>query len=188
MSQLRALFIVVAVLLLTSPASAADVPASESIAIQERDGAYEITTPSSRLVAIIPRGGLVLMMHATGAVENTRYFLLEDNTRHLTVSGWFEPAQAFPGVKEFWTQQTQHWRDQGTSDPQAVSFAKIGDWDAILYDMPLAAGTDSHLRAHYVQAGTWIGLNLSISTDLTTAENRATLERVLKAVQVRQKQ
>ena len=59
---------------------------------------------------------------------------------------------------------------------------------ALLYDMALPGGSNSHLRAHWVQAGTWIDLHLSITSQRTSAENRALLKSVLKSIRVRQKE
>ena len=69
-----------------------------------------------------------------------------------------------------------------------MSFAKISDWEAVLYDMALPFGSNSHIRAQWVQAGTWIDLHLSITSDLTIAENRTKLKRVLKSISVRLKE
>lgn len=57
-----------------------------------------------------------------------------------------------------------------------------------MYDMALPFGANSHIRAHWVQAGTWIDLHLSITTERTIDENRAVLKRVLKSISVKQKQ
>lgn len=188
MSQLRALLFFSATLLFATTASADRFPESESIMIQQRDGVYELTVPASRLIATIPRGDLVLPTNSSAAEGSPRYFILKDDTLHLIISGWLVPGQGFPGIREFWADRTNQWRDNGRPAPEAVSFARISGWDAILYDLSTPFGTNSHISAHWVQAGTWIDLHLSITSDHTTTENRAKLKSVLKTVQIRQKE
>lgn len=188
MSQLRALLFFSATLLFATTASADRFPESESIMIKQRDGVYELTVPVSRLIATIPRGDLVLPKNSAVAAGSPQYFILKDETLHLIISGWFVAEQGFPGVREFWEDRTNQWRDNGLPSPQAVSFARISGWDAILYDLSTPFGTNSHISAHWVQAGTWIDLHLSTTSDRTTTENRAKLKSVLKTVQVRLKE
>ena len=188
MRTLRTLFLVFFLLLLASTSDAARGPNPESIFTQQTKGSYELTVPVSNLVAIIPRGDLVLGSNPTMAVENPRYFFLEDAAQQLIISGWFEPEQGFLGLKEFWEGEKAKWRERGQPDPQAVSFARISDWEVVLYDMTLPTGSNSHIRAHWVQAGTWIDLHLSITSERTPAENRKKLKSILKAVQIRQKE
>ena len=86
------------------------------------------------------------------------------------------PAQGFSGIREFWESETAQWRAMGLPDPQAVSFARYSDWEAVIYDIAFPSGSNTHIRAHWVQAGTWIDLHLSISTDRPIAENREKLK------------
>lgn len=188
MSQPRISRFIVAVLLLAAPVAAADVPEYESIAVQQRNGAYEMTVPVSRLVVSIPRGDLVLDKDATGGVKSPRYFYLKDDSQHLIISGWFDAEQGFSGIREFWEGETKQWLDNGHLQPQDVSFAKYSGWDAVLYDIPTPFGSNSHIRAHWLQAGMWIDLHLSITSGRPPAENRATLKSALKAIRVRLKE
>jgi hypothetical protein len=45
----------------------------------------------------------------------------------------------------------------------------------------------SHLRAHWVQAGTWIELHLSITSSRASADNRAALLALLGEIRVSEK-
>lgn len=173
-------------MLVAFTARAAGMPVE--IDIQQRNGAYELTVPASRLAITIPRGNLILKADAPGSVANPRYFFFEDDTQHMIVSGWFEPDPGFPGIAKFWEDQTKTWRENGLPEPHAVSVARISDWEAVIYDMALPFGHNSHIRAHWVQAGTWIDLHLSITSEDTSSENRAKLRRTLKSIQVRQKE
>jgi hypothetical protein len=181
------LFLVVTGLLLVSPAGAIEVQRSESIDIQQRNGAYEVSVPVSRLVASIPRGELMLQK-TPGGPENACYFMLEDMAQRLIVSGWLVPSEHYPGIEEFWTNQVKTWGERGLPEPFGVSIAKIGNWEAVYYDMAVPSASNSHLRAHWVQAGTWIDLHLSITSEGTPSENRAKLKSLLKTIRIQEKQ
>jgi hypothetical protein len=176
----------VAALGIASTTLAAGKP--EAIEIRQRNGAYELTVPASRLVAIIPRGDLVLQENSQARNQDPGYFFLEDKAQGLIVSGWFEPDPDLPSLQTFWEGQTKQWRDMGLPKPQAVSFARISDWDAIIYDVALPSGSNSHIRARWVQAGTWIDLHLSITAERPSGECRKLLKAALKAIRVREKE
>ena len=69
-----------------------------------------------------------------------------------------------------------------------MSIARYSDWEAVIYDIETPFGSNSNIRANWVQAGTWIDLHLSITSNRPPAENRAKLKSVLKSVRVRQKE
>ena len=54
--------------------------------------------------------------------------------------------------------------------------------------MPTPFGSNAHIRAHWLQAGTWVDLHLSLTSERTARENHAQLKRVLKAIRVRQEE
>jgi len=56
-----------------------------------------------------------------------------------------------------------------------------------MYDHLFDKGVSSHMRAHWVQAGTWIELHLSTTTRQSSAENRRKLKSLLRAIAVAQK-
>ena len=56
--------------------------------------------------------------------------------------------------------------------PREVAFERIGNWDTVFYDMGSPAGTNSHVRAHWVQAETWIDVHISVTTTGTAAANQ----------------
>ena len=100
---------------------------------------------------------------------------------------WFEHAQKFAGVKNFWAEETAQWRRNNLPEPRDVSFTKIGGWDAIAYEVPAGAGTSSHIRGHWVQSETWIDLHLSITSDRPASESRTALVAFLETLDVSQK-
>ncbi|MBI3545233.1 MAG: hypothetical protein HY081_01355 [Gammaproteobacteria bacterium] len=159
----------------------------ESLEISELNNSYVLKVPVSRLVMIIPKDGLSPAKNTGGAADSPRYFYLEDKTSSLIISGWFEPEQAFSGMKKFWQAETEAWKRKGILNPQNVSFVKIGGWDAITYDMPIASGSNPHIRAHWLQAGTWIDIHLSIISSRPRQEAGAQLQSLLKAIQVKDK-
>ncbi len=163
-------------------------PESQTLRIDESDRGYRLSVPVSRLVLTIPRGGLTRASdRAGGAANSPRYFHFTDEKRQLQVSGWFEHAQKFAGVKNFWAEETAQWRRNNLPEPRDVSFTKIGGWDAIAYEVPAGAGTSSHIRGHWVQSETWIDLHLSITSDRPASESRTALVAFLETLDVSQK-
>jgi hypothetical protein len=170
-------------------AYAADVPPSQSLAVETNETAYVLTVPVSGLTLTIPKGGLVLKSNAIGgATDNPRYFYFEDPLLNLIVSGWFEPAHGFSGVEEFWRAETAAWKKRDLPEPRNVVFEKIGKWDTIIYELKMPhGGTNSHVRGHWVQAGTWIDIHFSLTSDKTSEQNRKQLRSILEALVVKEK-
>jgi hypothetical protein len=156
----------------------------DAIQINEAKENYELTVPVSRLFMSIPREGLTQVNQPH---NNPRYFYFEDRVRHLIISGWFEPEQRFSGVKKSWEDDTQTWNRKGLPEPKDVVFTKVGSWDAIIYEMPAPAGIDSHIRAHWLQAGTWIEIHLSTTSAGPSVDSRAKLHALLMRIQVKEK-
>lgn len=154
------------------------------LAVIERGGSYELTVPLSRVMMIIPRGALV---PAAVAHDSPRYFHLHDKATALIVSGWFEPAERYPGLQVLWSNDTLAWRRQGLPEPRNVRLSRIGSWEVVAYDMLVPSATNTHLRAQRVQAGTWIDLHLSITSTRSTSQNQSTLEKTLRAIEVKEK-
>ncbi len=156
--------------------------------IQETQQAYSLSVPVSKLVMTIPRGVPPLKAQALeGSPDNPRYFSLTEESRALFISGWFESADGFKGIAAFWQQETADWKKNGLPEPRDVSFEKIGNWDAIVYETAIPEITNSHIRAHLVQSGTWIDIHLSVTTKKSSAENRALLESLLRGISVSEK-
>lgn len=167
--------------------AAAPLPlAQDSLRVVEQSNRYELWLPASRIYAILPRGRLVPLKNSLGgSASDSRYFYFVD--RSFNVSGWFEPAERFAGVEKFWQSELQAWKQKGLSEPLDVAFKKLGGWEAVLYDLPQPSGTNSHLRAHWVQDGTWIDVHLSLTSSRSSAELREALEAYLKGVLVRER-
>ena len=56
-----------------------------------------------------------------------------------------------------------------------------------MYDQVFSGIVSSHVRAHWVQAGTWIDLHLSTTTERSSAENRKKLKELLRTISVTEK-
>jgi hypothetical protein len=160
----------------------------DSVVVIEQTDGYEITVPISQLVMTIPREGL---SRSDGprkdATASRRYFLLEDRTQRLSVSGWFEPDRDFPGTAPYWKLLLSAWSSKGVPEPANPLFKKIGGWDAVTYQMPLPPGSQSNIQAHWLEAGTWIHLHLSLAAEGSETVNQQRLELLLGRIQVRRK-
>jgi len=149
-------------------------PRTDDVVVSERDGAYELTVPVSRLAVTIPKEGFT--RRTDRGSSSSRYFYFEDAARHLFVSGWFEPESEFQGVKKFWESETAAWAKNNMPAAEDVVFRKIGGWETIAY----RSAKGPHLRAHWISAGTWIDLHLS-------GPDAATLESLLGRIRVSEK-
>jgi hypothetical protein len=160
-------------------------PSAVSLRVDDASDDYRLTVPVSRLTLSIPKRGLTKAASKDNA--SPRYFLFEDRAHGVVVSGWFEAAEGFPGLEKFWRDETSGWTRKRLPDPEDVTFTKVGDWDAIVYDQAIPRVTNSHVRAHWVAAGTWIDVHLSITGDRPRGETRAALLKMLDSFRVEQK-
>ncbi len=159
-----------------------------TLAIVESAGNYVLTVPVSRLVMTIPKGKLALKVNrAGGSADSPRYFYFEDKDSPLLISGWFESDEGFPGIKQFWANETAAWKRGGLPEARDVTFAQLGGWNAIIYDTDAPIGRNSHIRAHWLQGGTWIDIHLSLTADLPQKEIREKLQNILKTIRVAEK-
>jgi hypothetical protein len=186
----RTLSIALAVLLSACAGTPSAPPdrSQESIAITTQGDNYVLTVPISRLTMTLPAGGFVRReSNIGGGTANPRYFYFEDRAAGVILSGWFEPDRLYEGAKAQWAKDTDAWKKRDLPEPRNVAFTKVGNWEVINYDIAIPRGTNTHIRAHLVQAGTWIDLHVSITSSGTSAENRAKLAALLRSISVRQK-
>jgi hypothetical protein len=150
---------------------------------------YELTVPVSRLIMKIPKGGLLpaAEQNIGGATASPRYFRFVDEAKGLTISGWFENANGFTSAKKSWDAEVESWKKNHLPSPENVTFNKLGGWDTVRYDTKLPGGTDCHIRAYWVQAGTWIDVHISIASKAKPEELRQILETLLASIQVSEK-
>jgi hypothetical protein len=160
-----------------------------SIEIKEADDSYRLSVPVSQLTMTLPKGNWSPKDKSMGGgTSNPRYFYFQDKKEaSLILSGWFEPDRLFIGVSKLWEKDTQSWKKDGLPQPINVSFEKLGGWDTVMYDHTLGNLVSSHVRAHWVQSGTWIDIHLSTTTARSSVENRKALRSLLRGISVSQK-
>lgn len=163
---------------------AAQSTPSESLVTARTEVGYQLSVPISRLVMTIPDAKLEQQAKSSGSMNGPRYFYLSDEGRGLILSGWFEPAQFFKGLENFWTAEMVAWRKQGLSAPINVEMLSVGGWQVVCYDMQIPDGTNTHVRAHWVQAGTWIDLHISLTGKASDGVSRQAVLNMLKKVGV----
>ncbi len=157
----------------------------QSIQVKDNQNSYILSVPVSRLVMSVPKGGLIQANpNVGGSTEGPRYFYFEDSGQGLVLSGWFEPQSAFQGMESFWATETSEWRRRGLPNPENVQFKDIGGWNAISYRTSAAGESNSHLRAHYLMAGTWIDVHLSITSKTSEKNDSEYLEEYLRSISV----
>ena len=160
----------------------------DALQITQTDQAYVLTVPASRLVMRIPLNGLSLTNSAIGGpTDNPRYFHFRDDAKQVIMSGWVESDQAFPGLQKIWADEVTVSKKNGLPDAQRVVFGRQGNWETIAYERAVPNFTNAHLHAHWVQAGTWIDLHISLMTNGSSQGARAKLEALLRSIVVSQK-
>ena len=149
-----------------------------------REGAL-ISNAASRLKLLIPSKTLKKMPVQGGRQNNPGYFYFEDTKDKLLISGWLEPVEKFKHrtAREFWDSRP------ASREQLNPLYAKIGDWDVFLYDLPLpeifrSTGASAHLQANLLQENAWIDLHLS-RTDAKPSETlRNELIEYLKTLEI----
>lgn len=160
----------------------------ERLQVNEGKDVFTLMVPVSNLTMSIPKGGLIEGRNTHGgSANNPRYFYFQEKkeSASIIVSGWFESQGRFSSTKKVWESDTKQWSRQGLPAPTNVSFQKIEGWDAVIYDMPLPGGSNTHIRAHWVQAGTWIDVHLSITAERPIEECREQVMALLKSITVK---
>jgi hypothetical protein len=164
---------------------------NEALEIIESSSAYRLSVPVSELTLSFPRGNWSRQdKSALGAgTANPRYFYFEDaNEESLILSGWFEPERLFSGsAAKQWQKDAAALKKTPAPEPVNVTFEKVGGWDTVMYDHLMGKVVSSHVRAHWVQAGTWIDIHISTTTYRSSAENRKKLKSLLRAITVAEK-
>jgi len=162
-------------------------PTAESLRVERTDDAYVLTVPVSRLRMSMPKGGFTQQTNRLGGpTANPRYFYFVDARRALFLSGWFESQERFKGIQALLTEQIVSWRRNGLPAPKNVTFERVGEWQVICYEMqtPIAELCDIHVRASWIQAGTWLDLHLSVASRETKAAAKEKLVDLLRSIRV----
>jgi hypothetical protein len=165
-----------------------DAAGADAIQIDQREDHFFLTVPMSRLILSIPKGNLLYRKTpSTSKAAHPRYFYFEDPALNMIISGWFEPEKNFAGVKKVWEEDTLAWKKNRLPDPVNVSFMKIGNWDTVLYDIESPEYVNSHIRAHWLQADTWIDIHVSITTNKSNQNAKLKPDALLRSFSVTEK-
>ena len=170
---------------------------SNSIHVHEKNNCYELHVPASKLALAISKNGFIPKDNRVGGgTNNPRYFFFVNNSEKIILSGWFEPDRNYPGIEKYWSDKEKNRSDK-MPPSRNVNFKKVHGWDTVFYSYRMNDYTVSrfnnkgpeyvnsvHVNAHWVQAGTWIDIHISISSDLPDDDARAKLENVLETIKV----
>jgi hypothetical protein len=160
-------------------------PEGETLHVFELPEGYVLNVPVSTLAVTIPRKDLKNST-GKGSKLNPRYFLFQNERRpDISISGWIEPAKDFTSTKKILEGDQIQWEINGLPNPTDVEFKKIGNWDAVFYNLKLLGNMHSSVRAHWIQENTWIDMHISSLTEgKTTRQCRATISKLLGQIQV----
>lgn len=144
---------------------------------------YELTSSWSNLLITIPKVGM-----SSPLVEATRSrFELSNLNDMVIISGWFEPETKFPGVQKVWQGNLNGWRKANLPTPLDVSFAESGNWQIVEYSVIGDKIQQFNIESHWVQAGTWIHLHLSIVAPNIDSSVKMKLQKYLRQINLIQK-
>lgn len=175
--------------LIAAPCAAENAPNSVTLQVTELANSYQLSVPVSQLIMTIPKSNLSQKKIAGGATDSPRYFYFEDKKQGLIASGWFESAKGYSSFNQLWSDEKKSWLAKNIPMPTNETIFKSDGWQAVAYDIPLPhqIGNNSHIRAYWVQAGTWIDLHLSLTSTTKSIELREKLMGLLKSIQVAQR-
>lgn len=153
-----------------------------------RTDRFEFSVPESKLILRIPSANLSAdTTRIGGGTNNPRYFKLSDATTSRILSGWFEPAARYDGIKKFWRNESAALAQSGFK-PEGVEFAQIGPWEVVHYFQTLSPDVHMcHVRAELSRAGTWIDLHFSATGSEPLAELRQRLTALLSSIEIAEK-
>jgi len=171
-----------------TPYAAAAAPENVTLKVSEVENNYVLSVPISKLVMLLPKGNLIQKQNAVGgSTASPRYFYFQDKGRTLMVSGWFESSINYSDFNKYWNEDKDSWRSRNLPTPTNAKFFKVGGWEGVVYDLPFPKGENSHIRAHWLQAGTWIDLHLSLTSESRNSRSREELLELLNSIQVKQR-
>jgi hypothetical protein len=129
---------------------ATDGPASSTL----QQEPIEFTVPASRIRLELGIEGLDRrLIHADVHSDHKAYFIGVRPSPNLNVSGWFEPASAYPGIRAVWARTVAGMKSEAVPDALNVTFGRMDQWEIVTYRIPMSGMMNAHLRAHLVRAG-----------------------------------
>jgi hypothetical protein len=135
----------------------------DRIIIVEQSNTFGLSVPASELQMIFPKGGLRREeVNVGGGTNNPRYFYFSDRSTDFILSGWFEPAGRFTSTKSMFDEWNAKKKAEPSLEPRDLEFKKIAGWDCVVFTNSLGSAQRRHIRAHWIQDGTWIDLHISV--------------------------
>ncbi|HEY4301314.1 MAG TPA: hypothetical protein VGM73_10595 [Candidatus Didemnitutus sp.] len=165
-------------------ASAQPVAPARSVLIRKSGDRLDIIHNRAPAMLRIEKSRLVEATDQVGLNESDSYFILTDSGGD-TVSGWFEPADKYPGLKKLWETESDKAGTNGVPPGRDVAFLKVGDWEVVSYDFAVGSGTSANYRAESVKFDTWIDLHLSITSKSSLETLHQHLHDLLLQIEVR---
>ena len=185
MRQHPFLTLAVVVSLAVVQSARAAIPVEQQLVVVESGDIFKLSVPVSRLSMTIPRNNLTVVHDSgSGGTASPRYFHLEDTARGIIISGWFESADQYRGFTEFWKGETESWKKTGGPKLRNESLQKSDKWEMALYDVKVPGGSNTHIRAEWVDLGTWIDVHISVTSTEPIDAARASAMNVLKGIRI----
>jgi len=163
----------------------------EGIKITQTAQGMQISIATSPKKLFILGKSLKPRKHLSGGeMNNPGYFSFQDTQTNILISGWIEPATKFQysSAKEMWNSDKAGKTKDNILMPKNEEYQQIGDWNVYLYDLqmpPQFKGvSNTHLRANYLDKGTWIDVHLSLTKDIPSKTLRETLIAYLKTLSI----
>jgi hypothetical protein len=98
---------------------------------------------------------------ADGLNSNANYFSFRDE-KGILLSGWLDHARDFPGMKAHWAKERAALQAKAGVEIKSEMAMRVGEWDAILYVVPLGDGvSQKNIRACRVVGGIWADVHVS---------------------------
>ena len=155
----------------------------ERVHIMEQENVVAVFVPAGNLVMIFEKGDLAeKKQKGVGSTANPRYFYFQNENGSKILSGWFEPASRFKGLDQDWEENVKAWAGKPEQEPHNVSKFEESNWKAIQYHTKHPAGLRVHIKAHWIQEGTWIDIHMSAAALKTTEEAEQQLKTLLKSL------
>jgi len=146
---------------------------------------HDVTARDSKLILAMPKKHIA---NKTSKSKSSRFeFSNLDEKELFIVSGWIEPSNKYPGVKEVMQEKVNRWRKGKKPVPQGIAYKKIDQWDTVSYTVRLNNIEQYNIESHFVEHGSWIHLHLSIVSSAPILTKKYKLETLLKSFEVLQK-
>ena len=183
-------FILLALTLgIMAPATYASNDDIVTLKVDELDQVYQLTVPVSQLFMTIPKDNFKPTKNFGVSADNPRYFYFLDPQQGVIASGWFEAAASYAGFEKHWNAEKDGWKKSRMPAPVNETLFNADGWQGVSYDitLPDEMGNNTHIRAYYAYANTWIDLHLSMTSKADIHSMRATLMSLLKRIEVHQR-